>query len=196
MSCRDFVRRDLPPIQTRPKATDRIGLGLRSGRPSLVRGDGTVAAAGLQQVKEELAKSKAAEKSSSSDDESAAESSGSTSDKREYSSWEPKEKTEASEVEMGPSPSSAAPQAERPLLRRIKSSLPAVPTSPLRHHHRTMSQHTGLSQMPQQAPPPSPSVRTRQSSFSHPDISDMVDQYATTGPANQTLVFKPKNSRL
>jgi len=42
------------------------------------------------------------------------------------------------------------------------------------------------------APPPSPSIR--RSELSHPDIHSLVQQYASSGPAHQTMTIKPDTS--
>ncbi|OSX67049.1 hypothetical protein POSPLADRAFT_1175785 [Postia placenta MAD-698-R-SB12] len=50
-----------------------------------------------------------------------------------------------------------------------------------------------LSTSPQTAPLMPPSIR--RSEASHPDISSLVQQFSASGPANQTITYKPDDSR-
>lgn len=102
----------------------------------------------------------------------------------------------------------------------IPDATPTPPIPHVRHHKRTQSYHhdsgritgAGMSNqfaratrpthinLPPPQPlrrmssmhslPPSPSIR-RSSNASHPDISYLVQNWTDSGPANQTLMYKP-----
>lgn len=98
-------------------------------------------------------------------------------------------------------------------LRRIQSAISVIlQDNPPAHrgHRRTLSHHPRddsarsqskragpghislptFSMSSAKAPPPSPSIR-RSSNASHPDITSLVEQWTLSGPANETLMFKP-----
>ena len=102
------------------------------------------------------------------------------------------------------------------VLRRIKSAISVLlpesaPTPPppalpppvrTRNHHRTPSHQSthhdavrprhrySISNLASStSPPPSPSIR--RSNISHPNVTSLIQQWATCGPANQTLTYKP-----
>ncbi|KAJ7246254.1 hypothetical protein B0H12DRAFT_1126387 [Mycena haematopus] len=93
-------------------------------------------------------------------------------------------------------------------LRRIRSAVSVIiPYTPetvsgsLKRHrshghggHRRSNSHTHLatlSTFTAMSPPISPSVRRRNSTASHPDITRLVENWTNSGPANETLVYKP-----
>jgi hypothetical protein len=79
------------------------------------------------------------------------------------------------------------------MLRAKDGSIPEPSTA-----RRERPSHIPLppSTMPgKQSLPPSPSVRRRVSSASHPDISNLVFTWNNSGPANQTLMYAPANRR-
>lgn len=109
----------------------------------------------------------------------------------------------------------AKPQ-ERPSLRRLQSTISLIADASYRsaagHLRRSPSyQHV---QAHEPNPPQSPKTRYRASSLimsssktpapppsirrsdrSHPDINSLCQQYASSGPANQTMTFKPDTNR-
>jgi hypothetical protein len=115
---------------------------------------------------------------------------------------------------MDPPSTSCAPRQDVPGIRRIKSSLsvlipepspaPAIALPVRRNHQRRLSAASfGISQpngghVPKlnvssiHAPIPSPSIR--RSSTSHPDITSLVQQWTSFGPANQTMLYKPQQT--
>ena len=84
-------------------------------------------------------------------------------------------------------PDSTPPAHTRPINRQTISTQslhnPGEPSQARPHRHSTFSMSSVTS------PPPSPSIR--RTNASHPDISSLVMEWANTGPANQTLTFKP-----
>lgn len=60
----------------------------------------------------------------------------------------------------------------------------------LHRHGSTRSRANNLS-LSMASPPPSPSIRRFNSS--HPDITSLVEQWTSSGPANRTMMYKPLN---
>ncbi|KAJ6520091.1 Alpha/Beta hydrolase protein [Mycena sanguinolenta] len=92
-----------------------------------------------------------------------------------------------------PAPESAS--VSRPPLKRHRSQHYHGGHAPERHHRRSNS-HTQLATLTTftaMSPPISPSVR-RNSTASHPDITRLVENWTHSGPANETLVYKPLQS--
>lgn len=207
-SCRDFVRAVLPRLQTRsPRALseERLEHEIDNENVRMVRGDGIETASGRLGVNEEMKVDEETETIEEDDDQPRYSSWGRsrsnsilsplsmTSSKAEISSKVPHQGA-------GPDPSS---------LRRIQSALSLLssaspPMAPARNHRRTPSvqttrpsytrRFTGHMPMPPTmskytTPPPSPSIRRKNAS--HPDITSLVEQWTSSGPANQTTMYKP-----
>jgi hypothetical protein len=168
----------------------------------VVRGDGVETGAGKQEVDEEM---KVDEQAKPADKE------------EEYSSWgrsrsnsilHPLIMTAASKE----GETKTAPDAEpgTPNLRRIQSAFVVFPSEPstpppARNHnrtpsaqsvrptyHRESSSHPSISSLNMSkytTPAPSPSIRRKNAS--HPDITSLVEQWTNSGPANQTMMYKP-----
>jgi hypothetical protein len=167
----------------------------------VVRGDGVETASGRQDVNEEMKEDEQSEKTDDEEDQSSQE---------EYSSWgrsqsksvlhpltrSPTTEKDAQEEEIA-SPSN---------LRRIQSALSLLssaepPPPPTRTpspqsvrpgYTRRFSGHVptpSLNMSKYATPIPSPSIRRKNTS--HPDITSLVEQWTNSGPANQTMMYKP-----
>lgn len=169
----------------------------------VVRGDGVETVSGKHDVEEEMKKEEEEEKS---DEEERP---------RKYSSWGRSRANSiihplvmSPKVERESSTSQDEESTDASEIHRIQSALSLLSASPTRNHRRTPSvqssrpaytrQFTGHMPMPSghlsQAPtsPPSPSIRRRNASQSHPDITSLVEQWTNAGPANQTVMYKPR----
>ncbi|KAF4573321.1 hypothetical protein EYR36_007832 [Pleurotus pulmonarius] len=71
-----------------------------------------------------------------------------------------------------------------------KPPLSRTHTSDSLHRHGSRSRASNLS-LSMVSPPPSPSIRRFNSS--HPDITSLVEQWTSSGPANRTMMYKPLN---
>jgi hypothetical protein len=211
MSMHDFVRTILPQFQTRspralgPQAEEELELEIDTADATVVRGDGMQTEA----VKEDLEEEERTE--SEPEEEVAA---GAARKTTYYPSWGPSRLSIASppttddeedddEEEVPPPP----PEPNQTsTLRRIRSAVSVImpesitgPTRPpLKRHrsqnyHRRSNSHTHLptlSTFTAMSPPISPSIR-RNSTASHPDITRLVENWTHSGPANETLIYKP-----
>ncbi|KAJ7109953.1 Alpha/Beta hydrolase protein [Mycena epipterygia] len=212
LSMHNFVRTILPHLQsTAPpralgaEAEEGLELEIDSAQATVVRGDGVAS----ETVKEDLED----EARTESDPEEEEEESG-EAEKTYYPSWGPSrlalasppttddEEDEEEDEEEAPPPPPVEP-APTSTLRRIRSAvsviIPETITRPplkrhrSQHYHRRTSsreQVPTLSTFTMMSPPPSPSVR-RNSIASHPDITKLVENWTHSGPANETLVYKP-----
>ena len=201
ISSRNFVRNVLPRLQARSpqlldgSAQEKLEHEIDNENVRVVRGDGVETAAGQRDVNKEM---KQDEQASPADRE------------EEYSSWGRSRSSSilhpltmaASSETMTAADAHDGP----PNLRRIQSALAFLPSepslSPTRMHHRTPSAqsvrpnctrqstgHSTLSMSKYTAPAPSPSIRRQNAS--HPDITSLVEQWTSSGPANQTKMYKP-----
>ena len=120
------------------------------------------------------------------------------------------------EIASRPPPPPYNSATSQSVLRRIKSAIAVLlpesaPTPPppalpplarTRNHHRTPSHQSthhdvarprhrySISNLTSStSPPPSPSIR--RSNISHPNVTSLIQQWASCGPANQTLTYKP-----
>jgi hypothetical protein len=95
-----------------------------------------------------------------------------------------------------PEPPSVSPRSTATTWQGTRRTRRNTVTYPRRmnhhHHHIVIPPILGMSSMSTKTPPPSPSIR--RSSASHPDITSLVQQWANTGPANQTVMYKPQAS--
>jgi len=129
------------------------------------------------------------------------------------------EEPSASETPI-PTPTLSRPRADTlpsmSGLRRIQSAISVIipdPISPTPRHHQRTQSHRPRRPDPRRSPglefrrpanhirlptfsissinspPPSPSIR--RSNASHPDITSLVENWTHSGPANQTLMYKP-----
>lgn len=108
---------------------------------------------------------------------------------------------------MFPAPQSESPV--RPRVSRVRSSYsstpahrrgqsrPTMPTFTVADHARSSSRlSTAAPPSPADSAPgsptmPSPSIRKKTMSMSHPDIASLVNSWKNDGPANETLMYKP-----
>ncbi|KAJ7070773.1 Alpha/Beta hydrolase protein [Mycena amicta] len=200
MSIRHFVRSILPQLQSRlPKALgaqaeEGLELEIDTEDATVVRGDGVES----ETVKEDLEEE---ERTESEPEEAAAATS------KYYPSWgsriglaSPPTTDDESEEESRTVPTT--PSAQTSTLRRIRSAvsvlIPNTARPPLTRHRSQHSQHRSnshnhlptLAAFTTMSPLPSPSIR-RNSTASHPDITKLVENWTSSGPANETLVFRP-----
>jgi hypothetical protein len=219
-SCRDFVRHTLPQIQSRsPQQLDGaaeavLETEIDNEKTCVVGGDGVETASGMQEVKDKLAADDGERTESDSDDLSSQRAYPSWGRSRVWSPIHDDEDLDTTDDDdpperAAPTSPSLPPGDEISFTRRLKSAfsvfLPkSVPTVRAKNHHRarsTQSLHTEykhplpshlrlstFSMSSVTSPPPSPSIR--RSNASHPDITSLVHEWATSGPANQTLTFK------
>ena len=209
MSCRDFVRNILPQLQSNSPQSlggaaeavleDEIG----NEKACVVSGDGQETASGMQEVNEELGNEEGERTESDSGDDTVPKTYPSW---RRSQVWSPTaddtavDDSDTSGSETESIPSSA--YGDTTVLRRIKSALSVVLPVRARNHRRTPSyqslhnepnptkQRLSISSLASiTSVPPSPSIR--RSSTSHPNITSLVQQWTSSGPANQTLTFKP-----
>lgn len=104
-----------------------------------------------------------------------------------------------------------------PTTRRRSETLPAQPSSPLKaplaklaappipqrpksirshsHHHARDLSMTTVNLTSQTTAPPSPSIRSSSRASSHTDLSSLVDNWASSGPANVTLHYQHTKSK-
>ncbi|KAF7311142.1 Methionine aminopeptidase 2 [Mycena chlorophos] len=202
LSIRHFVRTMLPQLRSAktlgPKAEEGLELEIDTEKATVVRGDG----AESETVKEDLEE----EERTESDPEEVA-----TAEAKYYPSWvalaspPPTDESETDDeaAKTVPATPAATPAST---LRRIRSAVSVIipstnnnPTRPplTRHRsqHRRSSSHTHLPTLAaftMMSPPPSPSIRKRaDSTASHPDITKLVENWTSSGPANETLVYRP-----
>jgi hypothetical protein len=173
----------------------------------VVSGDGVETASGRQDVNKEMKEDEQVEQTDEEEDSSSQE---------EYSSWGRSrngsilQPLTRSEKDTKPAQSTEAAPSN---LRRIRSALsllssgsepPITEPLPTRNHRRTPSgqssrpsysrRFSGHAQMPslnisEYATPAPPSIRRKNSS--HPDITSLVEHWTISGPANQTMMYKP-----
>lgn len=194
ISSRNFVRNVLPRLQARSpqlldgSAQEELEHEIDSENIRVVRGDGVETGAGKQEVNEEM-------KGDDSDDQAKP-----VDQEEEYSSWGQSRRSSL----LHPL-TKTAQDVGKPNLRRIRSALalPSEPsTPPIRNHNRTpsaqsMRHRQSISHVPipplnmskYASPAPSPSIRRQNAS--HPDITSLVEQWTSSGPANQTTMYKP-----
>ncbi|KAJ6575385.1 Alpha/Beta hydrolase protein [Mycena capillaripes] len=214
MSMHDFVRTILPQLQSRspralgPQAEADLELEIDTADATVVRGDGVQTEAVKEDLEEE-------ERTESEPEEEATP--GIARKATYFPSWGPSrlaivsppttddedDEEDEEEEEAPPPPPEPAPTSA---LRRIRSAVSVIiPESisgarpPLKrhrsqnYHRRSNSQNhlPTLSTFTMMSPPISPSVRRRNSTASHPDITRLVENWTESGPANETLVYKP-----
>jgi acetyl esterase/lipase len=201
ISSRNFVRNVLPRLQARSpqlldgSAQEKLDHEIDSENVRVVRGDGVETGSGKQDVTEEMQQNGHADK------------------EEEYSSWGRSRSnsilhplTMTASLETKTTPDAEVGPSK---LRRIQSALAFFPSEPsvppTRNHRRTPSaqsarpsytmQSTGhlpiptLNMSKYMTPAPSPSIRRKNTS--HPDITCLVEQWTSSGPANQTKMYKP-----
>lgn len=174
----------------------------------VVRGDGVETASGKQDVDEEMQTEDSNSEADKTDEED-------RSTREKYASWGRSRANSVMLPLVMPSktdrPTGASPDAtvEPSNIHHIQSALSLLASDPtVRNHHRTPSgqsnrpgytrRFTGhlpvatvrMSRCP--TSPPSPSIRRHNGSQSHPDITMLVEQWTSDGPANHTLVYKPQ----
>ena len=205
ISSRNFVRHVLPRLQSRSpqvidgSAQEDLEQEIDSENVRVVRGDGVETASGRQDVNEKM---EGDEQTDEEEDRSGQE---------EYSSWgrsssssflQPIKRTLT--AEMDTIDSEAGPSN----LRRIRSTVSLVSSPeplPTRNHRRTPSGQSvrpgytrgfsghvvmpSLNMSKRATPAPSPSIRRMNTS--HPDITSLVEHWTSSGPANQTTMYKP-----
>jgi len=211
ISSRNFVRNVLPRLQARSpqlldgSAQEKLEHEIDSENIRVVRGDGVETGTGKQEVNEEM---KEDEKAKPADKE----------EPEEYSSWGRSRSNSilhplAMTATSNKVKSKPAPEAEvgtgTSNLRRIQSAFVLFPSEPsippVKNHSRTPSaqsfrpnyrrqstSHTSISTLNMSkhaTPAPSPSIRRKNAS--HPDITSLVEQWTNSGPANQTMMYKP-----
>ncbi|PFH52271.1 hypothetical protein AMATHDRAFT_140379 [Amanita thiersii Skay4041] len=212
MSMRNFVRNILPQYQVRsPKmlgssAEKELEQEIDNDKAEVVRGDGT-AAAGTESDRKSLG---AVVDASESDNEEG---------KSLYPSWGPPQSwyiaNSTSELDDTSNEKDLESSRYEPIqtptnIRRIKSAISLVlPSSPtLGRQRQRRNSHSFLKLTPQEkplklltstvrfpedviaSPPPSPSIRRDPLNASHHDLTLLVNNWAQSGPANQTLLFK------
>jgi len=184
----------------------------------VVSGDGQETATGMQDVKAELGNEEDTKTESDSGDDVANQK---TYPSWRSQIWSPSlagdGDTDDSDTDTEPAPPAYSTVTSNSVLRRIKSAISVLvpdpastppvplampaPTRP-RHHRRTPS-HQPAHHEPMRprhrysisnltsstSPPPSPSIR--RSNVSHPNVTSLIQQWASSGPANQTLTYKP-----
>jgi len=185
----------------------------------MVRGDGVETFTGKHDVEEEIKEEEEAEKTAGEEDTSGDEGEFSSWGHSPQASFLGRSRSNSilHSLSMTSSmtedhPTQTPPPEAEPApsnLRRIQSALAlfTAETSapPTRNHRRTPSaqsirpkytkRFTGHMPMPElnmssiKTPPPSPSIR--RSNVSHPDITMLVEQWTSAGPANQTTMYKP-----
>jgi hypothetical protein len=212
MSCREFVRNILPQFQSRSPqplggaAEAVLEDEIDNDKACVVSGDGQETATGMQEVNAEFSK----EESDSGDD---------VANPKTYPSWRSSQiwspsldgdsdtDDSGSETEIT-SPPPYQNATFNPVIRRIKSAISvlipesAPPPVRTRNHHRTPSHQSVLNDSRHHrhrlsisnlalsnSPPPSPSIR--RSNVSHPNVTSLIQQWTSSGPANQTLTYKP-----
>jgi hypothetical protein len=186
----------------------------------VVSGDGQETATGMQDVKAELGNEEDAKTESDSGDDVANQKTyPSWRNSQIWSpSLSGDDDTDDSGSEPETAPPAYSAVTPHSVLRRIKSAIsvlipdsapthtPApsavLPPTRTRHHRRTPSHQSAHQEpvrprhrysisnlAPSTSPPPSPSIR--RSNVSHPNVTSLIQQWATSGPANQTLTYKP-----
>ncbi|KAJ7492363.1 Alpha/Beta hydrolase protein [Mycena latifolia] len=200
-SMHDFARAFRPQAALGARVEEGLEHEIDTADATVVRGDGVES----ETVKEDLEEE---ERTESEPEEESGRPQGTY-----FPSWGPSrfalasppttdDEGEDEEEEEPPAPPPVEP-APTSTLRRIRSAVSVIipdsisrPTTLKRHrshhHHRTNShQHIStLTTFTMMSLPP-PSIR-RNSTASHPDITKLVDNWAHSGPANETLVYKPR----
>ncbi|KAJ7651687.1 Alpha/Beta hydrolase protein [Mycena polygramma] len=203
MSMHDFVRTILPQllhgrgaVALGAQAEEGLELEIDTPDAAVVRGDGVLSEAVKEDLEEE-------ERTESEPEEDVRP--GLVRKSTYYPSWGPSRLSIAEEEEeqeaITPSPD-AAPST----LRRIRSAMsimipesisgtrPSLKRPRSQHYHRRSNSQNHLptlSTFTMMSPPISPSVRRRNSTASHPDITRLVENWTHSGPANETLIYKP-----
>ncbi|KAJ7193352.1 Alpha/Beta hydrolase protein [Mycena pura] len=199
MSIRDFVRTILPQLQSRwPKALgaqaeEGLELEIDSAHATVVRGDGVES----ETVKEDLEEE---ERTESEPEETLAA-------KTYYPSWGPSRlglasppTTDDEDDEEILTPTPAEPVQPMSTLRRIRSAVSVIiperitsyPTLKRRRsqHYRSNSHKSSPGSVVLHDDVPPPTLR-RNLSASHPDITRLVENWTSSGPANETVIYKP-----
>ncbi|KIM88920.1 hypothetical protein PILCRDRAFT_813921 [Piloderma croceum F 1598] len=212
ISSRNFVRHVLPRLQSRSpqlidgSAQEELEQEIDSENVRVVRGDGVETASGRQDVSEKMKGDRHPEQTDEEEDRSSQE---------EYSSWGRSPSNSilnpikmSLTAEMDPNTTQNAETAPSNL-RRIRSTVSLVSSPelqpPARNHRRTPSGQTlrpsytrrlsghvvmpSLNMLKCATPAPSPSIRRKVTS--HPDITSLVEHWTSSGPANQTTMYKP-----
>ena len=202
------MRHVLPRLQSRSPQTmegsaqEELEQEIVSENVRVVRGDGVETASGRDDVNEKI---KEVEKTDDEEDRSSQE---------EYSSWGQSPINTVFHSRTRPPTMAKNAKTTQKVegstsnLRRIRSALSLLSStepSPSDNQSRTPStqsirpphtrQISGHATMPSlniskwATPAPSPSIRRK--NMSHPDITSLVEQWTSSGPANQTMMYKP-----
>ncbi|TDL28074.1 hypothetical protein BD410DRAFT_782035 [Rickenella mellea] len=210
LACRDFVKNVLPrrpPQVLDMNAQQVLKQEIVNDKATIVRGDGS-------EMRPDPDTSYDLDTSSDTTDEGSRERSDDEPSWRH--SFAPRDAVDDSGV-----PTTDSDPAERPIIRRLRSTFslfslqpevdetPSTPTTPVtpstamhkaqpagqpRHHSRRPSGNVRLSALSiisSTANLPTPTIRSRNRTISHPDISSLCDQWAIMGPANQTTMYAP-----
>ncbi|KAJ7675354.1 Alpha/Beta hydrolase protein [Mycena rosella] len=194
VSMHDFVRTSRP-CALGAQAEEGLEIEIDTAEATVVRGDGVESEA----VKEDLEE----EERTESEPEEEEGKGGRPQLKPYYSSWGPArfalesppttddEEEDADADVPAPPPAEPAPTSA---LRRIRSAVSIIiPDSIARPALKRHPQHLPtLTSFTMMSPPPTPSVRRRNSTASHPELTKLVENWTHSGPANETLVYKPR----
>ncbi|KAJ7040349.1 Alpha/Beta hydrolase protein [Mycena alexandri] len=209
MSMHEFVRAMAVPAHLGPLGAKRE---IDTEDATVVRGDGVESETFKEDLEEERTESEP-------EDLEEAVSPGLAQKTTYFPSWGPSRLSIASppttddeDEEEEPSPATPPDEpAPTSALRRIRSAVsvmipdsisrPALKRHRSQHYsHRRSNSSMSLHHLPtlstftMNTPPPSPSIRRRNSTATHPDITRLVENWTHSGPANETLIYKPMAS--
>lgn len=213
VSMRDYVQNVLPGIQiATPKPLDRTAEDemqqeIDNEDIRVVRGDGVETGTGRKRA-ESISQTNPSRPRSEADD------SESSSD--ELPSWgraapsvRSRSSSSLSSINLGDESQPREESPPPPILRRIQSATHALfaedPVQEIKPHRRPrrMTEAQGgpgrisisnltMSPVTDPSPVTSPSIRRSKSTASHPDLTSLVEQFNTSGPANETTVYRPR----
>lgn len=221
VSMRDYVHNVLPGIQVAsPQHLDRdaeseLEHEIDNEDIRVVRGDGVETATGRKRASESFIHQLVVTQSQ----EDTGDEGASSSD--ELPSWgkaaatpliRSRRSSTASMEQVEPERSKLNVIPSPPILRRIQSAThalfdqePVPETRPMKRNRRktsTSDSHSSanrlmlpnLSMSPVNglSPVTSPFIRRSRSTASHPDLTSMVEQFNSSGPANETTVYRPR----
>ncbi|KAG7099690.1 hypothetical protein E1B28_001512 [Marasmius oreades] len=190
---------------------------------TIVRGDGVEIASGLNEVKESVVAESTESYSDTDEDigkrharyTSWVRQSGSSSMDVSSNSVDEEDNKQSSPPRQ-PMPTLSSPSTRRrragtlpsmPSLNRIRSAVsvlmqdpsPYSPTTPISLGHRRGAP-SKISLPPSESPmssmrsiAPSPSIRRSSRATSHQNITDLVQEWTNSGPANRTVVYSPRS---
>ncbi|KAJ7786580.1 Alpha/Beta hydrolase protein [Mycena metata] len=207
MSMREFVRAMVVPAHLLgAKVEAGLEREIDTADATVVRGDGVES----ETVKEDLEGER-----TESEPEDLEEAASPGLEKTTYfPSWGPSRlsivsppTTDDEDEDEEPSPATPPDEpAPTSALRRIRSAVsvmipdsisrPALKRHRSQHYSHRRSNSSShhlptLSTFTMDAPPPSPSIRRRNSTATHPDITRLVENWTHSGPANETRIYKP-----